>query len=114
MRGHLLLAFRDALGPVVLTWSWCRVTLREELRGRISSSSRLPPGIDNQRSVGPRTPTPLVLPAVSSAPNSTPLPGLLSPQSKEAPSCCPPPSGSPPGSPRQAQGQLPTCTITSK
>lgn len=32
--------------PPILTWSWCRVTLREELMGRISSSSRFPPRID--------------------------------------------------------------------
>lgn len=32
-----------------LTWSWCKVTLREELMGRINSSSRFPPGTDNPR-----------------------------------------------------------------
>jgi len=27
---------------VVFNWSWCKVTLREELMGRIRSSSRFP------------------------------------------------------------------------
>lgn len=35
--------------PAILTWSWCKVTLREELMGRTRSSSRFPPGTDNPR-----------------------------------------------------------------
>lgn len=44
------------------TWSWCRVTLREELMGRTSSSSRLPPVMNSQGQAGglPGPPSPSV------------------------------------------------------
>lgn len=42
-RSHPMLAMRAQCLCGVVTWSWCSVTLREELMGRISASSRFPP-----------------------------------------------------------------------
>lgn len=42
-RSHPILAMRAQCLCGAVTWSWCSVTLREELMGRISASSRFPP-----------------------------------------------------------------------
>lgn len=49
-----------------VTWSWCSVTLREELMGRISASSRFPPETTTEEAVSSwyslQCPTPLTTP----------------------------------------------------